>query len=384
MKKRDSAKILAILLCISLIILIFILALFLIYIYKDYKLKNDEKNNIIEISGQISMISLNSNDDDNEEIEPIYIELPDIELQETEEILEDNNINKFYYNQLDEYSKLIYEAIYNEKDNLINGTQIISIPNNLGELLKLSDGENRVQGVFTNALNAFEYDNPELFYIDLSKMVLYYEGNLNNKFRIYIKNDNETKNYFIDGIDSEETANIAKTEVDIVIQNIKKDIEELNLNTEYKKIKFIHDWIVNNIEYDTTLNRSNRNNIYGLFVEKQATCGGYAKAFKYLVDELGIECIVIQGEANSNEKIENHAWNYIKINDKWYGVDCTWDDPIIIGDIEQGVTTIYYTYFLKGKNVFENTHHPIESLIGTKNEFYYPELEFDNYSTSNN
>ena len=279
---------------------------------------------------------------------------------------------------------MIYEAIYNERDNLISGTKVISIPNNVGELLELSDGESKVQGVLTNALNAFEYDNPELFYIDLSKMVLYYEKDLNNKFRIYIKDDDGTKNYFIDGIDSEEAANIAKTEIDIVIQNIKNDIEELDLNTEYKKIKYIHDWIVNNIEYDTTLNRSNRNNIYGLFVEKQATCGGYAKAFKYLIDELGMECIVIQGEANSNEKIENHAWNYIKIGDKWYGVDCTWDDPIIIGNIEEGVNRIYYTYFLKGKSVFENTHYPIESLVGTKKEFYYPDLEFDNYITSNN
>ena len=40
----------------------------------------------------------------------------------------------------------------------------------------------------------------------------------------------------------------------------------------------------------------------------------------------------MQGTAtNSSGQTENHAWNCIKINDVWYEVDPTWDDPIIIG-----------------------------------------------------
>ena len=148
---------------------------------------------------------------------------------------------------------------------------------------------------------------------------------------------------------------------------------------DYDKILYIHDWITENIEYDETLNKTNRNDIYGAFIEKEVTCGGYAKAFKYLADKLNIDCIIIQGKATSDEKTENHAWNYIKLSNNWYGVDCTWDDPIIIGGNENEKQQKYYTYFLKGKEAFNN-HKPFETFWDTKIKINYPELSNNNYN----
>ena len=57
--------------------------------------------------------------------------------------------------------------------------------------------------------------------------------------------------------------------------------------------------MVDNIKYDETVSKINRSNIYGTFVEREVTCAGYAKAFKYVMDKLNFECIIVQGTATS-------------------------------------------------------------------------------------
>lgn len=61
---------------------------------------------------------------------------------------------------------------------------------------------------------------------------------------------------------------------------------------------------------------------YGLFKLHSAVCDGYARSCKVLLDELGMECIVITGKGNG----ENHAWNMVKINGAWYHMDVCWND----------------------------------------------------------
>ena len=142
--------------------------------------------------------------------------------------------------------------------------------------------------------------------------------------------------------------------------------------SDENKIKYVHDWIVKNIEYDKTLNRTNRNNIYGALLEKQATCGGYAKAFKYIIDKLNIDTIVVQGKATRDNISDYHSWNYVKVNKDWYAIDCTWDDPIIEGVKEEN-KKIYYDYFLKDKYGFSD-HERFETFYGTNLKINYPNI----------
>ena len=39
---------------------------------------------------------------------------------------------------------------------------------------------------------------------------------------------------------------------------------------------------------------------------------------------------------------DKHVWNAVKIDDKWYHIDLTWDDPVVLN----GSDTILYDYFL--------------------------------------
>lgn len=59
-------------------------------------------------------------------------------------------------------------------------------------------------------------------------------------------------------------------------------------------------------------------------------CEGYARAFKVLCDRLGIGCTLVDGGAiaTADGTPEDHMWNYVLVDDQWYAVDVTWNDPV--------------------------------------------------------
>lgn len=362
------SKIINFLLSILIILFSILFALFFWTIYQDYNIQDTAK--LVDISENQKEIKIAV--EQKNETEVLEMEPPTGTKQSNEK---NNNVNsnKFYYNQLDSYSKLIYESLEKQKENLKKGTETINLPEKIKDILE----EENIEAILSAAINAFEYDNPDIYYIDMSKLVLYYESYSTGKYNIYLKKDEQYQNYLNNTFSSEEDIKTAQMKIDNIANEIQANIE--NMETDYDKILYIHDWITENIEYDETLNKTNRNDIYGAFIEKEVTCGGYAKAFKYLADKLNIDCIIIQGKATSDEKTENHAWNYIKLSNNWYGVDCTWDDPIIIGSNGNEKQQKYYTYFLKGKEAFNNHKH-FETFWNTKIKINYPELSNNNYN----
>lgn len=285
-----------------------------------------------------------------------------------------NITNKFYYSNLDEYSKLIYNGLEANRASLKTGTAEIIISNDFSEAIERSEN---IEKIFSAAVNAFEFDNPELFYLDSSKLLLYYEKSTFGNYKIYIKQGDEYGNYILSSFKNENGVNNAQSKLNSVVNEI---INNANSKPDdYSKILYIHDWLVSNVKYNEELNKENKDNIYGAIVEGEAVCGGYSKAFKYLLDKVNINCIIIQGIGQNSETQENHAWNYVELNGKWYGVDCTWDDPVIVGDVTNYTEKVYYTYFLKGKNEIESDHMQFDTFYGTNIKIKYPELSNENY-----
>ena len=141
----------------------------------------------------------------------------------------------------------------------------------------------------------------------------------------------------------------------------------------------VHDYLVNNCSFDESLKKSNIYNLYGAIVNKEAVCEGYTKAFKYLMDKIGIECVVVIGKAtNSENATERHAWNYVKINGNWYAIDVTWDDPIVRGHGYIG-NNIKYKYFLKGSTFIEKDHFESGQLTEGGQIYTYPILSLKDY-----
>lgn len=96
--------------------------------------------------------------------------------------------------------------------------------------------------------------------------------------------------------------------------------------TELEKAVALHDYLVLNCEYDMRLFSGGMPDIsysaYGVLVERVAVCQGYALAYKYLLNQVGIECYMVTSDAM------HHAWNLIKLEGDYYQVDVTWDDPV--------------------------------------------------------
>ena len=111
--------------------------------------------------------------------------------------------------------------------------------------------------------------------------------------------------------------------------------------SRYDILKGIHDYVVSTIEYyhdvaddviqDESIQRLCQT-VYSAFYpvngdEILTVCAGYAKCYKVLCDSYDITCVLVTGEASG----EAHLWNYVQMEDeKWYGVDCTWDDQSVI------------------------------------------------------
>lgn len=107
--------------------------------------------------------------------------------------------------------------------------------------------------------------------------------------------------------------------------------------SEYEREKLLHDRLAAKINYVET---SNAHNAYGAIVEGEAVCEGYAEAYQYLLQRAGLQSFIATGNGVNTETgdKENHAWNIVRVDGKYYHVDLTWDD--------QG-EYLFYAYFNK-------------------------------------
>ena len=113
---------------------------------------------------------------------------------------------------------------------------------------------------------------------------------------------------------------------DLFVSKVSSILKQVNEEwSEEEKALWVHEWIVDNIKYDFEARADYYNNpkaysAYGAIVDGLAVCQGYALAYDYLLEMLGLRC----GLVNSDEL--NHAWNLIQVDNKLYFVDATWDD----------------------------------------------------------
>ena len=173
-------------------------------------------------------------------------------------------------------------------------------------------------------------------------------SNLNNFVHPYNSSNNIKLTYngrYKIGI----TVNKAYTdnEIEIISKIVDKTIKE-KTNNEMpikEKIKIIHDYIIDNTEYDK-LKYENKNDTtyksntaYGVLVEGYGTCNGYADAMAIFLNEMN----VINYKISNNE----HIWNLVYLDGDWYHLDLTWDDPISDTNINRD------TYFLITTKILE-------------------------------
>ncbi len=194
---------------------------------------------------------------------------------------------EFSFYCTDEYSECI-----NDVDSLANNQKVLSTINN-----------------FVHPFNSFRH--LETSYDDYGKVTLKIE-------HIYSNNDIKLIN--------------AK------VKEIEKEIWNSSMSNE-DKIKEAHNYIINNSKYDK--DRSDNNIVkyksdtaYGSLLEGYSLCGGYTDAMELFLEDMGIKSYKISSE--------NHVWNAVYLNNAWYHLDLTWDDPITT----DGSDILEYNFFL--------------------------------------
>lgn len=331
--------------------------------------------------GVQTILSENANTIDTNIKTPQIIENPFEKIKDSDKPIEEVNysdvtINKYFYNQLEEEAKTIYKAFEANKENMKTGTYKIELGSSFSGLLGESDGQEQLGRYYQSAIEAYTYDNPDVFYLSPNKMYLNIETTTKGKkvtYYVYV-DCGQQENYFVDEFSSKEEIENAIEQ----IENVRNQIIQNRRNNTYDNIKMVHDYLIGNIEYDTTVSKSNIYNIYGAMIKGEAVCEGYARSFKYLMDALGIPCTLVIGKGTNSEGMtENHAWNYVQINNQWYAIDTTWDDPVSsTGWVSQASR---HRYFLKGSSDMVKDHIPSGQFTQGGKMFSYPPLSISNY-----
>ena len=130
--------------------------------------------------------------------------------------------------------------------------------------------------------------------------------------------------------------------------------------TDYERALFFHDYIVTNTSYDLKTSESSSfltswsasRSAYGCLVNHLAVCSGYAKAFQWLAQSCGMECLCVNGSAK-NDNI-GHEWNCVRLNGDYYYIDITWDDPVPEDGDEE---TVAHEYFCISTEELLQTHN---------------------------
>ena len=117
-----------------------------------------------------------------------------------------------------------------------------------------------------------------------------------------------------------------------VTEDIVGDLLHNTVLTDAQKALLIHDRLALHCQYDKENYDREVAGIegavppecytaYGAMVDGIAVCEGYAKAYKYLLEQVDIHAFLC-------ESLQiKHMWNIVEIDSKYYHVDVTWDDP---------------------------------------------------------
>lgn len=226
--------------------------------------------------------------------------------------------NKFYFEQLSEEEQLIYKELYQGVEAHAEDITVHCL-----------DGEKA-----GTILHSVIYDFPEIFWTDGSSDLLTYEGShvVVQPTYTYTKQEREAMQAEIDA------------QVNAILSQISME------SSEYEKIKYIYETLVNDVAY--VENSLDNQNIYSTFVRKETVCAGYAKANQYLLEQLGVYCIYVLGTAAE----ESHAWNIVQCNGVMCYVDVTWADPLFSEDVQDIPEEILYDYLCCSDSMLGTTH----------------------------
>ncbi len=206
-----------------------------------------------------------------------------------------------------------------------------------------------------NALNAFiQYETPELFHIDAISFLYYPGGNI-----AILKPDYDctAEEYQVQYNDMVQAGEI-----------LLKDVKGNDSLSDVEKALILHDRLAVWTEYDSQgIMGQRKYTPHAVLVNQMGVCMGYALAYDYLLEQVGIESYYCDSRSL------NHAWNIVIIDGVEYHVDVTHDDPT-----NDRTGRVRHINFLRSTDGIKSTSHNATDFVETPNDTRY-----DNYYWQN-
>ncbi|OOB75262.1 hypothetical protein AXF41_09135 [Clostridium haemolyticum] len=172
------------------------------------------------------------------------------------------------------------------------------------------------------------------------------------------------------------------------VKRIIKEVIKDNMTPVQKELA-LHDYVVKHADYNMEgLNKRpadlEDHSAYGVLVLGKGVCESYSKAMHLLLNEAGIECKYATGYKKNRDGRQGggHAWNIVKLDNEWYNLDATWDDPVSdrVGrsDKDVVVSPVIHTYFNVTDDIFNKDH-----IRGEYEQKNYPRANGTKYSYDN-
>lgn len=260
--------------------------------------------------------------------------------------------NNFYYNKLNENQKKIYTSLANgirelKKEIILKNYEYVDNQTSLDD----------IEIVF----NYFCLDHPEVFYLNNSYIVSNVSSLIGNNVIIeveYSVESLEELEYKVEKINEvidiylKDAKNVDKVDSEIILHDrLAQDVKYY----EYEKIEDIP---------------SSCHTIEGAFLNKEAVCDGLSKALQVLLSNVEIKNIVVLGKLEETP----HAWNMVKLDDKWYNLDITSNKSI---KLENDENIVIHVYFNVSDEEIISTHEftekdilPVSNELDEKYNYY--------------
>jgi hypothetical protein len=120
--------------------------------------------------------------------------------------------------------------------------------------------------------------------------------------------------------------------------------------SDYEKTKFVYEKLIDNVAYD--LDSPHNQNIISVFLRGATVCQGYADAVNVLLQAMGVQSVIVTGEANN----ESHAWNMVRLNGDYYYLDVTWGNSRYLDADATTGNMINYAYLNITSEEIAQTH----------------------------
>ena len=250
------------------------------------------------------------------------------------------------------------------RNSTFNGVFVTKIPY---DETTFDAKRNEICAYISTAYHAYDRDHPEIFWLSGKSMVRMLTASVNyggatsrEVFFFFVLADNNGFTLRSNEYQAPGAVNEGIVQRDAAVAAILATVDRTASRND--QVRALNEWLTKHNAYNSSADLTQIGNnpheclsaLVGNIGTVGPVCDGYSRAFKVLCDQLGIPCVLADGYARSsvNGGDGAHMWNNVQMdNGSWYGVDVTWNDPLIKG--QASVAASGYeneNYLLVGKD----------------------------------